>query len=288
MEVERNVVQFSVYSIIKFEGGGEALTLAIAVRYPFVRSRQALESLATIRPISFKEAIVFLTDSRWTYSDHCDDYGLKIHDIDISTMVAYSGKVNIAEHCIKNLKSRISNPRYRRIDERGIFQRTYKFHKRNNDETGIDTGTVSFILGKYLRDGKTKLIHLESPDFKPMNVDDIVGIGDDEAYKIVISEAVPKLNILNITNSVYGDCFSIAATISDAMLKLAIDNSTHETVGGLIQYRVLCIDGNAECELSHTQDPTGRNDAWHKATATRNELHTLEEKHKLGPDFLMK
>ena len=72
------------------------MTLAIAVQYPYGRFREALESLSKIRPLQRQEAIIFLTDSRWTYPDnHYEDNGMKLYDIDNSTVLAYSGKVNI-------------------------------------------------------------------------------------------------------------------------------------------------------------------------------------------------
>ncbi len=110
------------------------MTLAIAVQYPFGRLREALESLSKIRPLQCQEAIIFLTDTRWTYPNRYEDDGIKLHDIGTSTVIAYSGMVNIAEHCISELKRKINSRDNKLIDVNKTFKRTYDYHKRYNDK----------------------------------------------------------------------------------------------------------------------------------------------------------
>ena len=162
------------------------MTLAIAVQYPFGRFREALESLSKIRPLQRQEAIIFLTDSRWTYPDNrYEDNGMKLHDIDNSTVLAYSGKVNIAAHCANNLINKINAHDNKPVNVTSIFQKTYGHHKKHNDKIGVEADRLSFLMGKYLKTGEAKLILLESPDFKHKFFTGIEGIGDKNAYEEV-------------------------------------------------------------------------------------------------------
>lgn len=84
------------------------MTIAIAVQYPYGKLARAFESLAQIRPIRYQEAIVFVTDSRWSYDNPTiyEDIGAKIFEINNNTVIAYSGDVLAAEHCIDEFKKR--------------------------------------------------------------------------------------------------------------------------------------------------------------------------------------
>lgn len=264
------------------------MTLAIAVQYPYGRLREALESLSKIRPLQRREAIIFLTDSRWTYPDHYEDDGIKLHDIDVSTVVAYSGKVNIAEHCVDNLRRKVNSRSSKRIDVIDTFRRTFGFHKRYNDKNNVETGKLSFLMGKYLKTGEAKLILLESSDFKPKFITGIEGIGDRGAYEEVRKVVVLKLNDIANFDGTEKDYFTIAVIVAGAMRMLAIGNSSFQTVGGPIQYWVLDRKGITESQLHYTEDPTGAKDEWHRATAKRSELKTLKDKYNLGPDYLLR
>ncbi len=263
------------------------MTLAIAVQYPYGRLREALESLSSVRPLRRKEAIIFLTDSRYTYPNHYEDDGIKLHDIDISTVVAFSGKVNIAEQCVENLQRKLSSPGNKIINVQKTFQRTYKFHKSHNDKIGVKTGILAFLMGKYLKTGETRLILLESPDFKAKFVTGIECVGEREAYEEIKKTVVPQLQDLSNYDGTEKDYFKIAVIIAGAMRTLAIENPRFDTIAGLIQYWVLDRKGITEYQLSYIEDPTGKKDQWHRVTAKRNELKTAKDKHDLGHDYLM-
>ena len=262
------------------------MTLAVAIQYPYGRFREALKSLSKIRTPQYQEAIIFLTDSRWTYQNHCEDNGVKLHDIDASTVVAYSGKVNIAVHCVDNLTNKINSRGSRAVNVNDIFQRTYSYHKRHNDKSGIKTDRLSFLLGKYLKTGEAKLILLESPDFKHKFVTGIEGIGDKNAYEEVKRIVVPKLNDIRYTGT-EEDYIAIGANVIDAIRVLVIGNSRFDTVGGLIQFWVLDRRGITEYSLRCTTDPTGKAE-WNRATTSRSELKTAKDRLNLGPDYLMR
>ncbi len=262
------------------------MTLAIAVQYPYGRLREGLESLSKIRPLQRQEAIIFLMDSRWTYPDHYEDDGIKLHDIDASTVIAYSGKVNIAEHCVNDLKRKISSRGNKIINVNSTLRRPYDYHKRHDDKNGVETGRLSFLMGKYLKTGETKLILLESPNFKHKYIAGIEGIGEKDAYEEVKKVVAPKLDDISNFDGTEKDYFTIAVIIADAMRTLAIKNSRFQTVGGPIQYWVLDRRGITEDQLYYTEDPTGKTDQWHRATAKRSELKTLKDKYNLGPDYL--
>lgn len=263
------------------------MTLAIAIKYPFGKFARALENLSKIRPVQYQHAVLFISDSRWTYPDHSyEDDGMKLHDIDASTVVAFSGKVNIAEHCIENLRRKINDPRIRVVNVNETLMRTFRFHKNQNDNNGIKTGKLSFLLGKYQKIGRTELVLLESPDFKHKFIVGLEGIGDKEAYQEVEKVVSPKLEEINYTGR-EGDYITIAANIIDAVRVLVIENPFYRTVGGLLQFWVLDSRGITEYPLKYTHDPTQKAE-WRRATIKRNELRTIKDKLNLGPDYLVK
>jgi hypothetical protein len=263
------------------------MTLVIAVQYPFGRFREALESQSKIRPLQRQEAIIFLTDSRWTYPDNrYEDNGMKLQDIDNSTVLAYSGQVNLAAQCVRNLRTRIERSGNKAVNVNDIFRRTYSHHKRYNDKHDIKTDRLSFLMGKYLKTRETKLILLESPDFKHKFVAGIEGVGDRCAYEEVRKVVVPKLNGMAYTGT-EKDYITIAANVADAMRVLVIEKEHFKTVGGRIQFWVLDNRGINEYSLCYTTDPAGKA-GWNRATISRSELKTAEDRLNLGPDYLIK
>lgn len=236
------------------------MTIAIAIKYPFGKLTQAFESLSQMRPTPthWRQAIIFVTDSRWTYDNPIlyEDFGAKIWEIDRSTVVAYSGDVAAAEHCIEALKTKVNNPSKRRIDVIGTFRRTYSFQKKNRP----DAKRVLLLLGKYLKSGDTKLIYFESPNFKPIYITGVKGIGNEQAYNDVIKEIEPIFNDLSIYGGTEKDYFTIAMYIIDAVRRLAIQNASYKGIGGPIQCRILEHNGVQIPEIAFTSDPTGKTD----------------------------
>ena len=64
------------------------MTLAIAVKYPYGNLANALISLSRLRRVQYKQAIIFITDSRWSYDnpERYEDIGAKVFTIDNSTV----------------------------------------------------------------------------------------------------------------------------------------------------------------------------------------------------------
>ena len=171
------------------------MTLAIAVQYPFGRLREAFESLSRLRPLRWQKAIIFLTDSRWTFPDnHYEDNGMKLYDISSQMVLAYSGLANIAEQFAINLTNRLNVPSNKPVDVTSIFRRTYSHHKRHNDKIGVKTDRLSFLLGSYLKSGETKLVKLESPEFKPNFV---LGIEGMTALRVFCQEMASVSSVTN-------------------------------------------------------------------------------------------
>ena len=202
-------------------------------------------------------------------------------------VLAYSGLANIAEQFAINLTNRLNVPSNKPVDVTSIFRRTYSHHKRHNDKIGVNTDRLSFLLGSYLKSGETKLVKLESPEFKPNFVTGIEGIGDRRAYEEVKKVVVPKLNDMSNFNGSEKDYITIAANVADAMRVLVIEKENFKTVGGLIQVWVLDNRGIMEYPLSYTTNPAGEAE-WNRATINRNELKTAKDRLNLGPDYLIR
>ena len=260
------------------------MTLAFAVKYPFGRLSDALVSLSRIRPVQYRQAIIFITDSRWSYESPIiyEDFGAKIHEIDRSTVMAYSGDVAAAEHCITAIKKKVNNPHNRRIDISGTLRRTYSFHKKNRS----DVKRVLLLLGKYLKSGDVKLIYLESPAFVPQEKQGIKGIGNIDAFDSVMKDISSRVNDLSIYEGKETDYFTIAVYFMDAMLRLALQDVRYDDIGGPIQYMILDCKGVSTNEISFTSDPTGKKDEWHRVTARADEITTFRKRWDLNPNYL--
>jgi len=270
--------------LLRNENRDYAMTLAIAIKYPFGKLSDALVSLSRIRQVQYRQAIIFVTDSRWSYENPImyEDFGAKIHEIDRSTVVAYSGDVAAAEHCIEALKTKVNNPSKRRIDVVGTFRRTYSFQKRNRP----DVKRVLLLLGKYLKSGDTKLIYLESPDFVPVDIEGIKGIGNNDAFNDVIKEVGTIINDISIYEGTEKDYFTVAVYFIDAMCRLALHETSYNDIGGPIQYRILDHKGVSTSQISYTSDPTGKTGDWHRTTAETNEVTTYRKRWNLDPNYL--
>ena len=259
------------------------MTLAIAIKYPFGKFAEAMESLSKVRPVQYRQAIILLTDSRWSYENPIlyEDIGAKIFEIDRSTITAYSGDT-IAEHCIESLKMKVGNPNVRHIDIGKTFKRTYNFHKKNRP----NLKRVLILLGKYLRSGDVKLYYFESPNFIPVQITGIKGIGNKQAFNDVITAVGTTLNNISIYTGTEKDYMTISSHFIDAMRRLAIENFNYNDIGGPIQYRILDSNGISVPQISYTIDPTGETDDWHRTTARINEVTTFKKRWNLAPNYL--
>ena len=113
------------------------MTLAIAVRYPYGKLARAFQSLAQIGNIRYPQAIIFVSDSRWSYDNPImyEDIGAKIWDINRNTVISYAGDVKAGELCIKEFKKRVNNLNVRLFNASGMFQHIYKRLKKSEPRT---------------------------------------------------------------------------------------------------------------------------------------------------------
>lgn len=258
----------------------EAMTLAIAVKYPFGKLSDALVSLSRIRRVQYRQAIIFITDSRWSYDnpEMFEDVGAKVFTVDNSTVMAYSGDVLAAENCIEALTKKIANPHIRRVDVISVLKRTYKHHLQNRK--GVMR--VLFLLGKYLRTGEVKLFFLESPEFVYQEIQGIKGIGNQNAWNDVINKVAPVINDVSMYSLGEKDYMTIAVHFMSAMHELG----QYKDIGGPIQYRILDSKGVSTSSISFTSDPTGKTDDWHQVTAGADDITTFKKRWNLNPDYL--
>jgi len=256
------------------------MTLAIAVKYPFGDLANALTSVARLRNVQYRQAIIFITDSRWSYDnpERFEDIGAKVFTVDNSTVMAYAGDVLAAENCIETLTNKVANPRNKRVDIISVLKRTYKHHLKNRPVVM----PVLFLLGKYLRTGEVKLFFLKSPDFVHQEIQGIKGIGNNNAWNDVINKVAPVINDVSKYSLSEKDYMTIAVHFMSAMYGLV----EYKDVGGPIQYRILDSNGVSTSEVSFTSDPTGKTDDWHQVTAGANDITTLKKRWNLNPDYL--
>lgn len=262
------------------------MTLALGVKYPYGRLRQALESL---QHAHLQEAVILMSDSRWTFSEpqaRFEDVGTKIFKLDRSTALAYAGDVKTGEHCVKELEKKfkkLENNKIKYIDINGTFKRVYKYHKKRDP----NTFRLLFLMGKYLKSGKVKLIYFESPDFKCVFVNGIKGIGDELAYKEVFKIISPKIDDVSMyTGDTQKDTMKVAMLFSDVMYNIVIKNVEYGKVGGPIQFVIIDKSGVNTAELSWTTDGTGKSDVWHRITARSDEITTYKKRAHLKPNFI--
>jgi hypothetical protein len=259
------------------------VTLAIGVKYPYGRLYRALASLPKAR---FREAVILMSDSRWTYSEpqrRFEDVGTKVFALDNSTAITYSGDVRAGEHCITELQRRLRDKSIKYVNITETLQRIYKYHK-NKDSRTLQ---LLLLMGKYLRSGETKLIYFKSPKFEHVFITGIKGIGDGLAFNGVFKAVGPQIDDLSIyTGNTEKDTSTIAMLLAGAMNDKAIRSANHETVGGPVQYVVIDRSGVHTSELSWTTDPTGAGDTWHRVTARVDEITTYRDKYGLSLNFV--
>jgi hypothetical protein len=260
------------------------MTLAIAVQYPYGKLAQAFQSLAQIRNIRYPQAIIFVSDSRWSYDNQIryEDIGTKLFEINKNTIISYSGDVKAGELCIEEFKKRINNLNVRSFNASGMFQYVYKRLKKSEPRTK----RLLLLLGSYLRNKGTKLVYLESPNFRPINITGVKGTGNKDAFNAVIKEVEPKISDLSIYTGTEKDYFTIAVYFIGAMRKLAIQDASYNDIGGPIQCRILDSNGISSPTISFTSDPTGKTDEWHRTTATPNEVTTFFKRWDLEAKYL--
>jgi len=260
------------------------MTLAIAVQYPYGKLARAFHSLAQIRDIRYPEAIIFVSDSRWSYNNPImyEDIGAKIWDINNNTIVSYSGDVKVAELCIEEFKKKVNNPNVRSFSATGTFQHIYKYHQKSDPSVK----RLLLLLGSYLVNKGARLVYLESPNFRPINITGVKGIGNKEAFNDVIKEVEPKINDPSLYTGTEKDYFTVAMYFVDAMRRLAVQNADYKDIGGPIQCRILDCNGITTPSISFTSDPTGKTDEWHHATVKSGEITTFRKRWNLKVNYL--
>jgi hypothetical protein len=249
------------------------MTLAIAVQYPYGKLAQAFQSLAQLRNIRYPQAIIFVSDSRWSYDNPImyEDIGAKLFTINKNTVIAYSGDVRAARLCIEEFKNRVKNINVRQFNASSLFQHIYKDLKKSEPTPK----KLLILLGSYLINEGAKLVYLESPYFRPINITGVKGIGNTDAWNAVIEEVEPRINDLSIYEGKEKDYYTLATHFVSAMLRLAIQNASYNDIGGPVQCLILDRNGIIAPQLSFRSDATGN---WRSATATSDELTTIRKR----------
>jgi 20S proteasome alpha/beta subunit len=262
------------------------MTLAIAVKYPYGKLAGALQSLAQIRNIRYPQAIIFVSDSRWSYDNPImfEDIGAKLFAINRNTIISYSGDVRAAKLCIEEFKKRVENKNVRSFNASALFQYLYK----NLKQSEPSTKRLLLLIGSFSPKGGTKLVYSESPDFRYTNITGIKGIGNKDAIEAVIKEVEPVINDISIYEGKEKDYITLAKHFTNAMLKLAIRNASYNDIGGPVQCIILDSNGPRAPSLKYTSDPTGKTDKWHNATATSDEMIAIGRRWNLAAKYLNK
>jgi len=258
------------------------MTIAIGVKYPCGRLQRALASLPQAH---LPEAIVFVTDSRWTYSSpsvYFEDIGTKLFGLTNNAAIVYTGDVASAEHCISELKRKLQNSALRKINVSETFQHVYKHHLKNRSSL---KHPLIFLMGVYLKTEQANLIYFESPAFKPVFLEGVQGIGEMVAVNEVIEKVNRHINEL-IEGNIGDHTTKLGILIASIVNDQAILNPKYSTIAGPIQFAIVGKDGITTGELSWTKDPTGATDIWHRATARKGELTTFQRRHNLSPNFI--
>lgn len=253
------------------------MTIAIGAKYPCGR----LHVLQAHLP----QAIIFVTDSRWTYSSpkvRFEDIGTKLYDLTNNSAIAYAGDVTSAEHCISELKRKLQNSRLRIVNATETFQRVYRHHLKNRSSL---KHPLFFLMGVYLKTGQANLVYFESPAFKPVFLEGVQGIGEMAAVDEVKETVNRHIDEL-IEGNIKDHTMKLGMLLAGVMNEQAILNPKYSTIGGPIQFAIVDKDGIKTSELSWTKDPTGATDTWHRATARSGELTTFQKRHNLSPNFI--
>jgi hypothetical protein len=211
-----------------------------------------------------------------------EDIGAKIWNINNNTIISYSGDVKAGELCIEEFKKKVNNLNVKSFNASGMFQYIYKRLQKSEPRTK----RLLLLCGSYLRNKGTKLVYLESPNFRTVEITGVKGIGNKDAFNAVIEEVESKINDPSIYTGTEKDYFTIAIYFIDAIRRLAIQNASYNDIGGPIQCRILDCNGISPPTISFTSDPTGKTDEWHRATATPNEVTTFLKRWNLEAKYL--
>ena len=267
------------------------MTLAISIKYPCGLVQRALASLPNAR---LQEAVMLATDTRWTkyYSLHnnptYEDVATKLFTFpDNNALIAYAGDVQSGEHCISEFKANLESKKLKNMTvslymTQRTFQRIYHYHKKTRPRKVFP---LYFLLGVRDNLGKCSLIYFSSPKFAPIFLEGVKGIGIRQACKVVeenINQEIHKLDNVNIQE----DSIHFGMLIAGTMYNLAVRSGEYNEIGGFMQFAILDRKGITLPSLSWTEDPTGKTDIWHRATAQSNELTTYQTKYNLGPDYV--
>jgi hypothetical protein len=279
------------------------VTLAVGAKYPW----GSLRKLTAIQR-NLPQAVLFVTDSRWTKYYPNNDYefenvGTKLFSLTSDSAIVYSGDVIAAEHCITQLKNELQKIRNKNFTtslytSQQTFRKTYSFHKKSRKTRLFP---LFFLIGTCDKTSKANLIYFRSPKFSPIFIEGMYGIGLREAYKdleTVVNQQVDKavkeefdtrsrfpipqlLPSLPVQTQAEHAGMLIVAAMQGTIFK----GTKYETIGSPMQFAMVDKDGVRMPEAAWTTDGTGATDTWHRETARPDEITTYQEKYKLGPAF---
>lgn len=278
------------------------MTLAIGAKYPWGSLRRL-----TVFEKNLPQAVLFVTDSRWTKYYPNDQYefenvGTKTFPLTPDSAIVYSGDVLSAEHCITQLKQNLQRLRNKNFTtslytSQQTFERIYKHHRKTR-KTKIFP--LFFLIGICDKSSRASLIYFSSPKFKPVFIEGMYGIGVREACHELESAVNKRINedvekefdtrkrypiLQSLGVQVQTRAEHAGMLIVAAMQEVILKETKYPTIGSPIQFAIVDKDGVKMPEMSWTTDGTGVTDTWHRTTPRPDEITTYQEKYKLGPSF---
>jgi vacuolar-type H+-ATPase subunit F/Vma7 len=161
------------------------VTLAIGAKYPWGSLRKL-----TVFQKDSPQAILFVTDSRWTkyYPNNqyeFENVGTKVFLLTQDSALVYSGDVISAEHCVSELKQKLRKLRNKNFTTslymaQHTFQRIHNYHKKSRKTKVFP---LFFLIGTCDKSSKANLMYFCSPKFSPIFIEGMHGIGVREANK---------------------------------------------------------------------------------------------------------
>lgn len=277
------------------------MTLAVAAKYPW----GVLRHLEPFQPGGLREAIIFVTDSRFTYEYQTgtgvkynyEDVGAKLYAMG-NMGLAYAGDVLAAEQSIAEIGRKLGKSGKVVLGINEVVRRVYHHHRRRR-LNGL-LFPLHLLMGTVIK-GKANLLCFRSPDFLPEQLNDLHGVGVVEVYgrlkekvserlKEIVDEELaqrtrnPWINAAGL--SIKANAERVALEIASIMHKEVIMNSVHHTIGGPLQFGILYESGLELRTLKWSDDP--RFGPWHTATPLPGQLARYQARHidKLGPDWI--
>ncbi len=254
------------------------MTLSVAAVFPW-------GALAQLRGqgINVPQAVVFLTDSRWTIMNSARpalDIGRKLFPIAKDAAAVYAGDVEGGEYCIEQLAWEIGRSSSRngkhflRIAE-DTFKRTYADLKRRRMQQRKELHPLYILIGACRPEGVASLSYLSSESkFVPKPLTGVCAIGAPQARQAFAAalngEAQKNKGMFDTSTAVDGWAGKLATLLSSQV----ITSSADTTVGGKVQLGLIDKNGFRHVHIARTPIPfpSQTRPKWEWITAGKDDL----------------